>query len=104
MELKDTSSLLDWVTTQDIASAISWIISHNISIEVDIGTSIGYTNLELLRHLEVLMGETKQWDRIASMPPVGKGMTVVGKDSPLLVSGWLPENNLDSGLKWVLEA
>jgi len=102
VDLNDTSSVLDWITTRDIASAISWIISHKTPVEVDIGTTIGYTNLELLRHLEALLGHSDQWARITAQPRTGNGVALVGKHSPLLVSGWLPSDNLDSGLKWVL--
>ena len=102
--LNDTSSVLDWITTRDIASAISWIISHDTPVEVDVGTSIGYTNVELLRHLEELLGHSNQWVRIAGQPPIGNGVTLVGKDSPLLVSGWLPSDNLNDGLRWVLNS
>ena len=104
VELKDTSTLLDWITTRDIAAAISWIISHDTPNEIDIGTSVGYTNIELLKHLEVLLRDTKQWIRIAAQPLVGSGMAVVGKDSPLFVSGWLPEDTLETGLDWVINA
>lgn len=102
VELSNTSSLLDWVTTRDIASAISWIISHESPTEVDIGTGIGYTNVELLQNLESFFGNSKQWVRFTAQPYVGNGVAVVGKDSPLFVSGWLPEDNLNTGLNWVL--
>ena len=104
VNLNDTSSVLDWITTRDIASAISWIVSHDTAVEVDIGTSIGYTNVELLRYLEDLLGHSNQWARIAGQPPIGDGVTLVGKDSPLLVSGWLPSDNLNGGLEWVLDS
>jgi nucleoside-diphosphate-sugar epimerase len=100
--LSDTSSLLDWITTRDIASAISWIINHDSPTEVDIGTGIGYTNVELLQHLESFLGNSKQWLRFAAQPYVGDEVTVVGKASPLFASGWLPEDDLDAGLNWVL--
>jgi nucleoside-diphosphate-sugar epimerase len=104
VELRDTTSLLDWITTRDIASAISWIISHDTNIEVDIGTNVGYTNVELLQHLEALLGETKQFARIAAQPHAGNGVTVVGKNSPLFLSGWLPKDSLKDGLDWVLSS
>ena len=102
-ELNDTSTLLDWITTRDIAAAISWIISHDTPTEVDIGTNVGYTNVELLQHLEALLGGNKQWERIAAQPHGGTEMMVVGKNSPLFISGWHPEDDLNSGLKWVLQ-
>ena len=102
VEFLDTSSLLDWITTRDIAAAISWIISHDSPAEVDIGTGIGYTNVELLQHLESFLGNSKQWVRFAAQPRVGNVVTVVGKSSPLFVAGWLPEDDLNTGLNWVL--
>ena len=102
VELSDTSSLLDWITTRDIASAISWIINHDAPTEVDIGTGIGYTNVELLQHLEFFLGNSKQWVRFAARPHAGNVVTVVGKGSPLFISGWLPEDNLNTGLNWIL--
>ena len=101
--LNDTSSVLDWITTRDIASAISWIINHETPVEVDVGTTIGYTNAEVLRHLEAVLGHSNQWARIATQPRIDNEVTLVGKHSPLFVSGWLPSDNLDSGLKWVLD-
>ena len=103
VDLNDTSSVLDWITTRDIASAISWIINHQTPVEVDVGTGIGYTNVELLRHLEALLGHSNQWTRIAAQPSAGNGVALVGKHSPLFVSGWLPSDNLDTGLKWILD-
>jgi len=103
VDLSDTSSVLDWITTRDIASAISWIINHDTPIEVDVGTGIGYTNVELLRHLEDLLGDSNQWARIAAHPPKGNGITLVGKNSPLFVSGWLPSDSLNEGLEWILD-
>jgi hypothetical protein len=58
----------------------------------------------LLQHLEALLGETKQFARIAAQPHAGNGVTVVGKNSPLFLSGWLPKDSLKDGLDWVLSS
>lgn len=102
IHLNDTSSTLDWITTRDIASAISWIINNDTPIEVDIGTSLGFTNLELLKHLESLLGNSDQWARLAQQTSTGNQVSVVGKDSPLYKSGWLPKDSLYTGLEYVL--
>jgi nucleoside-diphosphate-sugar epimerase len=103
VELRDTNSVFDWVTTRDIGSAISWILNHDTPTEVDIGTSVGYTNLQLLQKLEALLGNSRQWARITEQSKTGNSVTQVGNDSPLFISGWLPNDDLDSGLRWVLE-
>jgi len=104
IHLIDTSSILDWITTRDIASAISWIINNDTPIEVDVGTSLGFTNMELLKHLENLLGNNDQWTRLAPQTYIGYQVSLVGKDSPLFKSGWRPEDSLGSGLDWVLNS
>jgi dTDP-6-deoxy-L-talose 4-dehydrogenase (NAD+) len=103
IKLNDTSSILDWITTRDIASAISWIINNDTPMEVDIGTTVGFTNVELLGHLEELLGDSNQWLQLVSDSPSIEAVTVVGKDSPLFRSGWVPSDSLEVGLKWILE-
>jgi nucleoside-diphosphate-sugar epimerase len=103
VDLKDTTSILDWITTRDIASAISWVIGHQTPIEIDLGTGVGHTNLEVLQNLETLLiGKSKSLN-YSPHSTVGKGITVVGIESPLFVSGWRPQDSLGDGLKWVLD-
>ena len=104
VNLTDTSTILDWVTTRDIASAISWIINNDTPTEVDIGTSIGYTNVDLLRYLEGLLGNSDQWVHFNQHNSKGDQVFVVGKDSPLYKSGWIPNDTLTAGLQWVLNS
>lgn len=104
IHLIDTSSIFDWITTRDIASAISWIINNDTPIEVDIGTSLGFTSIELLKHLESLLGNSDQWTRLAPQVYTGYQVSLVGKDSPLFKSGWHPEDSLGLGLDWVLSS
>ncbi len=102
IDLTDTTTILDWITTRDIALAISWIISNSAPVELDLGTSIGYTNLDLLKLLEGMLGNSNQWERLAEQVSAGNQVSVVGKDSPLLNLGWQPYDSLDRGLEWVL--
>jgi nucleoside-diphosphate-sugar epimerase len=102
IRLDDTSSVLDWVTTRDIASAISWILHNDTPTEVDIGTTIGFTNVELLKRLEGFLGETIQWTRFLEKSIKKNQVSIIAKDSPLFTSGWCPSDNLDSGMKWIL--
>lgn len=104
VRLLDTSSIKDWITTRDIASAISWVINHYVPAEVDIGTTLGFTNVEILRHLEEILGTTTQWMQLAAQTHGVNEVSVVGKDSPLFKSGWVPADNLNSGLEWVLNS
>jgi UDP-glucuronate decarboxylase len=103
IRLADVSSVYDWITTRDIAEAVSWVIQHKLPLEIDIGTSRGATNLELLNILEGFL-KTKHQVSSSLGHEIGAGeFFVMGRDSPLLESGWLPKDTLQSGLKWTLE-
>jgi nucleoside-diphosphate-sugar epimerase len=104
VKLADTSSIHDWITTRDISSAISWVIDNKVPLEIDIATSVGFTNLALLNCLEDIL-------QIRNQSPGREGHDVglnevflAGKESPLFVSGWLPQDTLTSGLEWVLSS
>ena len=100
--LTDTSSVHDWITTRDIASAISWIIKNDVPIEIDVGTTFGFTNLELLMTLGKLLQTTDQFLQHRVHDFGLNEVFVVGKKSPLFSSGWLPVDSLSAGLEWVL--
>ena len=104
IRLSDTTSIRDWITTRDIASAITWVINHQLTTEVDVGTTIGFTNLEIVKHLEELLGRTVRWKHIAAQTPEVKEFSIVGKNSPLFESGWIPTDSLNDGLEWVLNS
>lgn len=102
IRLADTTSVYDWITTRDVASAISWIIHYELPVEIDVGTSIGYTNLNLLMILEELCQVKNHLTLDEEHAPGVGEIFVMGKDSPLLASGWLPKDTLQSGLNWAL--
>ena len=104
IELSDISSVHDWVTTRDIASAVSHIIRNSLPIELDAGTTVGLTNIEVLRSLENIIGSTNQWERITKQPLSRNSVAVVGKKSPLFKFGWSPKDSLEGGLRWVLDS
>ena len=103
-QLSDTSSIHDWITTRDIASAISWVVGHQVSMEVDIGTTLGFNNVEVLRELEELLGNSTQWQQFSTQKYGVNEVSIVGKNSPLLNSGWVPSDTLHTGLDWILNS
>ncbi len=100
--LADITSVRDWITTRDIASAILWVIKNNALLEIDIGTTFGYTNLELLGILEKKLLATRQFYQHGIQNLGLNEVSVVGKNSPLFTSGWLPMDSLSTGLDWML--
>lgn len=102
--LSDTSSIYDWITTRDIASAISWILRHELTSEIDIGTSVGFTNLQILTTLEELLGINHK-PAVGKIHGVGLNQTLLAsKESALFSSGWIPNDSLVAGLAWVLDS
>jgi nucleoside-diphosphate-sugar epimerase len=97
--LADTSSIYDWITTRDVALAISWVLAHDLPTEIDLGTSIGFTNLEILNALENIL-QTK-----SLLPPEithNFGLSevfIASKSSPLFTSGWSPKDSISTGLE-----
>lgn len=102
--LSDTSSIYDWITTRDVASAISWILKNELTSEIDLGTTLGFTNLEILNTLEGLLGISHK-GTVGKMHEPGLNQTLLAsKDSSLFSSGWIPRDSLMEGLAWVLES
>jgi nucleoside-diphosphate-sugar epimerase len=94
--LSDISSVYDWITTRDIASAISWIFTHNLPTEIDLGTSFGYTNLEILGFLESLLQAKSTLSGEKTHNFGLNEVFVVDKNSALITSGWSPMDSIES--------
>jgi len=100
--LADTSSIYDWITSRDIASAISWILNNDLPTEIDVGSSLGFTNLEITSMLEKLL-KVKRHPASQRLDEFGLNETLVANEnSPLFSSGWSPNDSLGAGLEWVL--
>ena len=104
VNLTNSSKVLDWISTRDIASAISWAINHELPTEIDVGTSVGSTNWQILQKLESRIGRSSQWEKYSKLNADSSELVLVDKDSPLLVSGWKPNDTIDTGLEWVLSS
>lgn len=100
--LADTTSVYDWITTRDVASAVSWIIHHELTAEIDIGTSVGSTNLDVLGEIERLLQINNKTNGLDKHASGLNDYLVADPNSSLFTSGWKPRDNLHSGLKWLL--
>jgi len=100
--LADTTSVYDWITTRDISLAISWILKNDLPTEIDVGTSFGFTNLELLKALEKLLQIPYPQASLGIHNLGLEEVFVADKSSALLSSGWTPKDTITSGLEWVL--
>jgi len=104
IKLNDTSSQYDWISARDVASAISWVIRTDLPAQIDVGTSVGYTNLQILETLyKMLLPQGGMASNLKHDFGLNEKL-IVSKNSPLLKSGWVAQDSLESGLQLVLEA
>lgn len=97
-------TILDWISSRDVASALTYAIRHPINQIFDVGTSKPISVIQALRTLANLLNVdptfiesgNKQSDENT------QSMMVVSKESPLFKGGWSPKDDLISGLKWTL--
>ena len=100
--LGDITSVYDWITTRDISLAISWILKNDLPTEIDVGTSFGFTNLELLKALEKLLQIPYPQASLGIHHLGLEEVFIADKSSALFSSGWTPKDTITSGLEWVL--
>lgn len=103
VKMRNSSAILDWISSRDVALAISWIINNDLPQELDIGTSIGHTNLEVLEVLKNLLGKSLVKVDVANDTNSLSPVSVMDKRSPLMHSGWTPIDTLVTGLDWTLK-
>lgn len=103
IQLADTSSIHDWTTTRDIASAISWVLQHKLPVEIDIGTAVGYTNAELLLKMAQILNIPHNLSPKNCQVFGLNEYFVVDQASPIFKSGWKPTDTLSTGLEWALD-
>jgi nucleoside-diphosphate-sugar epimerase len=102
IRLLDNNSFLDWISTWDIASAISWILENETPTEVDVGTGVAKNNIEVLQTLEGLVCKSSHVEISASDQARAIQVASVGKNSPLFKLGWKPKYSLIAGLERLL--
>jgi dTDP-6-deoxy-L-talose 4-dehydrogenase (NAD+) len=103
--IRSPRMLRDWISTRDISRAISWTINHNLIGEIDIATSIGVSNLDIVSILEALLSKKAmiKYEGLNIYSPSEDLMLVADSTSPIFTSGWLPEHNIVSGITWAFE-
>lgn len=103
ISIVDSKSKRDWISTRDIASAIVWLLTNDVSREVDIGTSVGHSTLEVMKILEEVLD--KQATVITNPREIcDVDDLVVSSESPLFRAGWKPRDDLKTGLEWLVNS
>jgi nucleoside-diphosphate-sugar epimerase len=101
--LENPHSISDWITSRDIASAVAFCIQIPSQQVIDVGTGVPTTNLELLKLLCWKMGVCDEllitYDGVKS-----PALFLDIEHSVLHNAGWTHEDDLSSGLDWILES
>ncbi len=102
--INNPNTVLDWISSRDVASAVSYALNHELPEVIDIGTSVGISIIDVLHEVAKLVAADPTLIHYKS-PNRIEGTTqqlVVSEDSPLLQNGWRPQDNLSEGLAWAL--
>ena len=95
---------LDWISSRDVASALTYSIRNPINQIFDVGTSRPISVIQALKTLATLLNvdsELLENESIQNSAEEDFSM-VVSKESPLFDAQWSPQDDLVSGLKWTL--
>lgn len=101
--LENPSTVLDFITSRDVAKALLFCLEHKIYGCVDVGTSRGTSVQSLAELVRDIIG---RGDLIFShnLKSNSSDFKVVSPQSKLFKEGWSPKDNLVEGLKWVISS
>jgi nucleoside-diphosphate-sugar epimerase len=104
VKVANPDTILDWISSRDVASALTFAIRNPINQIFDVGTSEPTSVINALRTLATLLNVDSELIEKENKPRSegGKLYMVVSKDSPLFKAQWNPQDDLMSGLKWAL--
>lgn len=98
------NQIRDWINLFDISSAVTFVISENLTGVLDVGTGIGTKNLDLVLTLKSFLGHKGELRMNINHENLDVcDSLVVHKESRLFKSGWKPDHNLISGFVELLE-
>jgi len=101
--LTNPNQVFDWITSRDVASAVTYSLAANMPTEIEIGTSIGTSVKQIADEVARILKSDRYLFQINSDSSCNietKGI-IASASSPLLMSGWKPIDNISSGLTWM---
>jgi nucleoside-diphosphate-sugar epimerase len=103
-QVANPNVILDWISSRDVASALTYAIKYPINQIFDVGTSKPMSVLQVLKTLAMLLDVNPEMLQVKNKPrrEDEKFLIVVSKESPLFKAKWAPQDDLVSGLKWTL--
>jgi len=102
VRLNNPNLCLDWITSRDIARAVSFSLIYDLPEVIDIGTSIGSTVWDVYQKIAALVGREPHLPLSRINDYQKPSSLIMSPTSPILSAGWAPRDNLDTGLLWAL--
>ena len=102
VKVANPNMILDWISSRDVASAVTYAIRNQINQVFDVGTSKPISVMQALRTLATLLNvDSELLENDSKQSSLDEQfLMVVSKDSPLFKAHWSPQDDLISGLKW----
>jgi nucleoside-diphosphate-sugar epimerase len=102
LKIENPNRELDWINTQDVSSAICYILEHQISdYFLEIGTGVATSVLEVATQIATKLNKTLELGDQTSYPP--KSILVSNPRDPLRQHGWQSKISLSQGLDDLLK-
>jgi nucleoside-diphosphate-sugar epimerase len=95
--LKDPNRISDWVSTKDIASAALFLMKKKLPQAIDVGSSVGTSNLEIEAIIRNILQNGSSGNMVPPRTENAQGL-VVSSESPILLNGWRPQLSLNDSL------
>jgi nucleoside-diphosphate-sugar epimerase len=102
--ISDTHSKNDWISSFDIADAISCLAIKKLTGPIDIGTGIGWTNLEVWAIIQKELNSESKLQEPIEVIPRSRNNIVASTNSDLFDSGWRPKLSLEEGIRLMIKS
>jgi nucleoside-diphosphate-sugar epimerase len=104
IKLQNPNLHLDWISSRDVARAISWCIKNATPEVIDIGTAIGTSVQQVLVEVARIIGVNPEliFSTEVQVSQNTEQSLVVSPESSLIKGGWKHEDSLQSGLSWAI--
>jgi nucleoside-diphosphate-sugar epimerase len=96
-KLSNPNRISDWISTDDIASALVFAMKCSLPEVIDVGSGVGTANSELANWIGEISGAQISDSCTSSTLSAAEGL-VVSKESPIFQAGWCPRVNLQTFL------
>ncbi len=102
--ISDRHTKNDWISSFDIADAISSIAMKKLTGPIDIGAGVGWTNLEVWAIIQKELNSESKLREPVEETPWSRNNMVASINSDLFNSGWRPQLSLEEGIRLMIKS